>query len=241
MRKVPIWHVMLCCLMSGSFCFETSQCLHHWGSSSQSRSCLTLKMEALFYSEMLITIVQCLCHILEDQNLVIFLLWFYFHRQIIIIKSFYSLWSIGHPWRASRHCNLQPFPWPHSMMFLLLLFHPLLSVATFSLAYLFFCIPEDSNLMLFSLLLLLLCIICVQSSSIFFYLSDFLLASVGWFSIVRRLYHRQMAFLNSLSQSCWSSSTVVFFIFNKHLYLSSYPFAYRSCFQFGWTFYDGMM
>ena len=72
--------------------------------------------------------------------------------NIIIIKSFYSLWSIGHPWRASRHCDLQLFPWPHSMIFLFLLFHPLLSFTTFSSAYLFFCIPEDSSLMLFSLL-----------------------------------------------------------------------------------------
>ena len=43
------------------------------------------------------------------------------------------------------------------MIVLLLLFHPLLSFATFSSAYLFFYIPENSNLMLFSLLLLLLC------------------------------------------------------------------------------------
>jgi hypothetical protein len=80
------------------------------------------------------------------------------------------LWSIGHPWRASRHCDLQLFPWPHSMIFLFLLFHPLLSFATFSSAYLFFYIPEDSNLMLFSLLLLLLCVMCVQSNYIFFFL-----------------------------------------------------------------------
>jgi hypothetical protein len=97
---------------------------------------------------------------------------------IIIVKSFYSLWSIGHPRRASRHYDFQLFPWLHSMIFLFLLFHPLLSFATFSSAYLFFCIPEDSNLMLFSLLLLL-CIMCVRSNSNFFFLSDFLLASVG--------------------------------------------------------------
>jgi hypothetical protein len=91
---------------------------------------------------------------------------------IIIIKSFYSLWSLGRPWRASRHCDLQLFPWPHSMIFLFLLFHPLLSFATFSSAYLFFYIPGDSNLMLFSLLLLLLCVMCVQSNSIFFFLKN---------------------------------------------------------------------
>jgi len=28
----------------------------------------------------------------------------------IFIKSFYSLWIIGHPWKASRHCGLQLFP-----------------------------------------------------------------------------------------------------------------------------------
>ena len=29
---------------------------------------------------------------------------------IIIIKSFYSLWRIGHPLRTSRHCDLQLSP-----------------------------------------------------------------------------------------------------------------------------------
>jgi hypothetical protein len=106
------------------------------------------------------------------------------NMYVIIITSFYSLWSIGHPWRASRHCDLQLSPWPHSMIFLFLLFHPLLSFATFSSAYLFFYIPDDSNLMLFSLLLLLLCVVWVQSNSIFIFLFGFLLASVGWFSIV---------------------------------------------------------
>jgi hypothetical protein len=32
------------------------------------------------------------------------------HPSIIIIKSLYSLWSIGHPRRASRYCDLQLFP-----------------------------------------------------------------------------------------------------------------------------------
>jgi len=75
---------------------------------------------------------------------------------IIIISFFYSLWSTGHPWRASKHCDLQLSPWPHSMIFLYFLFRPLLSFAMLSLAYLFFYIPEDSNPMQFSLLLLLL-------------------------------------------------------------------------------------
>jgi len=65
---------------------------------------------------------------------------------IIIIKSFYSLWSIGHLRRAFRHCGLQLSPWPHSMIFLCFLSHPLLSFATFSSAYLSFNIPENSNL-----------------------------------------------------------------------------------------------
>ena len=73
---------------------------------------------------------------------------------IIIIKFFYSLWSIEHPWRASRHCGLQLFPWPRSMIFLRFLSHPLFSYATFSSVYLSFHIPEDSNLMQFFLLLI---------------------------------------------------------------------------------------
>jgi len=97
---------------------------------------------------------------------------------IIIIKSFYSLQSIRHPWRASKRCDLQLSPWPRSMIFLCFLFHPLLSFAMCSSVYLFFCTPEDSNLMRFSLLLLLLYVTCVQSNSIFFFLSAFLLASV---------------------------------------------------------------
>jgi len=71
--------------------------------------------------------------------------------------------------------------------FLVLLIYPLLSFATFSSAYLFFLITEDSNLMRFSLLLLLPCVMCVQSNSIFFFLSEFLLASVWCFSIILRL------------------------------------------------------
>jgi hypothetical protein len=93
-----------------------------------------------------------------------------------IIKSFYSLWRKGHPWRASKHCNLQLFPWPHSMIFLYFLFHPLLSFTTFSSTYLFFCTPEDSSPMRFSLLLLRLYVMCVQPASISFFLSEFLLA-----------------------------------------------------------------
>jgi len=76
---------------------------------------------------------------------------------IIIISSFYSLWSIGHPWRVSKRCDLRLSPRPHSMIFLYFLFRPLLSFATFSSAYLFLFIPEDSNPMQFSLLLLLYC------------------------------------------------------------------------------------
>jgi len=92
---------------------------------------------------------------------------------IIIIKSFYSLWSVGHPRRASSHCGLQLSPWPRSMIFLCFLSRPLLSFATFSLACLSFCIPENSNLMRFSVLLLFLYVMCVQSNSIFCFLSDY--------------------------------------------------------------------
>jgi hypothetical protein len=105
--------------------------------------------------------------------------------KIIIIKSFHSLWSTGLPWRASRHCGLQLSPWPRSMI-LCFLSHPLLSFATFSSAYLSFYIPEDSNLMQFSLLPLFLYVMCVQPNSIFFFLSYFLLTSDGWFTIVLR-------------------------------------------------------
>ena len=38
----------------------------------------------------------------------------YFHH--IITNPFTSLWSIGHPRRASRHCGLQLSPWPCSMI-----------------------------------------------------------------------------------------------------------------------------
>ena len=74
--------------------------------------------------------------------------------HLITIKSFYSLWSIGYPWRASRHCILLLSPWTCSMILSCFLSHPLLSFATFSSAYLSSYIPEDSNVMQFSLLLL---------------------------------------------------------------------------------------
>ena len=81
---------------------------------------------------------------------------------VIIIKCFYFLWSIGHPWRASRQYGLQLSPWPLSMIILCSLSHPLLSFATFSSAYLSFYIRENSNLMQFSLLLLFLYVMCVH-------------------------------------------------------------------------------
>ena len=65
----------------------------------------------------------------------------------------------------------------HDLLVLLIL---LLSFTTFSSASLSFCIPEDSNLIQFSLLLLFLYVMCVQSNSTFFFLSDFLLTSDGW-------------------------------------------------------------
>ena len=95
-------------------------------------------------------------------------------RHSQVIKSIYSLWSIGHPWRASKHCGLQLFPWPHSMIFLCFLSQPLLSFAPFSSAYLSFHIPEESNLMQFFLFLLFLYVMCVQFHFLLFI----------WFSIV---------------------------------------------------------
>ena len=62
-------------------------------------------------------------------------------------------------------------------------FHDLLvllissSIVLRHVLYLSVYIPEDFNLMRFSLLLVFLCVMCVQSSSIFFFLSDFLLTS----------------------------------------------------------------
>ena len=103
---------------------------------------------------------------------------------VIIIKSFHSLWSIGHQRRASRHCDIQLSPWPRSMIILCFLSHPLLSFATFSSAYHSFYIAEDSNLIQFSLLLLFLYVMSVQSNSIFFFLSDSLLTYDEWFSTV---------------------------------------------------------
>ena len=82
---------------------------------------------------------------------------------IIIIDSFYSLWSIGHPWRALKRCDLHLSPWPHSMIFLCFLFYPILSFATFSSAYLFFYTHEDFNLMRFPLLHLLIYVMCVHA------------------------------------------------------------------------------
>ena len=81
-------------------------------------------------------------------------------HHLIIIKSFYSLWSVGHPWRASRHCGLQLSPWPSSTIFLWFLAHPLLSFTTFPSANLSFYIPEDFNVMQSSLFLLFLYVTC---------------------------------------------------------------------------------
>jgi len=120
-------------------------------------------------------------------NFMHFFFFFFFFLFIIIISFFYSLRSIGHPCRDSKPCDLQLSPWPHSIIFLYFLFRPLLSFAAFSSAYLFFYIPEDSNPVQFSLLLMLLYVMCVLSNSIFFFLSEFLLVSAWWFSIVLHL------------------------------------------------------
>ena len=98
------------------------------------------------------------------------------HKEFII-KSSHSLCSTGHPWKFSSLCCLQLSPWPRSTIFFCFLSHPLLPFATFSSAYLSFYeyIPDDSNLMQFSLLLLFLYVMFVLSNSIFFFFF--------WFSI----------------------------------------------------------
>ena len=66
---------------------------------------------------------------------------------LIIIKSFYSLWSIGHPWRVSRHYGLQLSPWPRSMIFLLVISSSLvLRHVLFSLPLLLYPWGFQSNL-----------------------------------------------------------------------------------------------
>jgi len=99
-----------------------TRCTFQWWYNSNC-SCVLLNMER--HDEIIIIIIIIVIIII-----------------IIIIESFYSLWNTGHPWRASKHCDLQLSPWPHSMIFLCFLFHPLLSFATFSSAYLFFYTPE---------------------------------------------------------------------------------------------------
>jgi len=103
------------------------------------------------------------------------------HHQILSLLVHHRA-SMNSP----THCGLQLSPWPRSTISLCFLSHPLLPFATFSSAYLSFCIPEDSNPMQCSLLLLILYVTCVQSNSIFISLSDFLLISDGRFSTVLR-------------------------------------------------------
>jgi len=152
--------------------FTVYMCLHSkWTSSALTRICLPLDLDSSSLGpSWWYILAQCFPTQIWAVKL--------FYR-CTLSSPFYSLWSIGHPWRASERCDFRLSPWPHSMIFLCFLFHPLLSFATFSSAYLFFCTPEDSNLMRFSLLLLLLYVLCVQSNSIFFFLSEFLLASVS--------------------------------------------------------------
>jgi len=124
---------------------------------------------------------------------------------VVIISSFYSLWSVGHPWRASKHCNLiyplDLIPWSSCIF----LFHPLLSFTTFSLAYLFFYIPEDSNPMQFSLLLLLLYVMC----PIQFHFLLFIWISIGFCLVI--LYGSSFVML---------SVHFIFIICLKHLFIN---------------------
>jgi len=102
---------------------------------------------------------------------------------IVIISSFYSLWSTGHPWRASVRCDLQLSPWPHSIpLFLILssvvLCHvlcglPLLypwgfqSNAVFSVAPTSLCnvCPIQSHFLLFIWISIGFCLVILHSSS----------------------------------------------------------------------------
>jgi len=80
---------------------------------------------------------------------------------VIIVESFYSLWIIWHPWRASKRCDLQLSPWPHSM------FPVFLISSSIVLRHVLFGLPIlypwgfQSNAL--SLLLPLLYVICIQS------------------------------------------------------------------------------
>ena len=97
-----------------------------------------------------------------------------YHHQILLllvehrasVKSFQTLRSPAIPLTSY-----------HDLLVLLILSSIVLRHVLFSLPLL---------LMQFSLLLLFLYVMCVQSNSIFFFLSDCLLTSDGWFSTVLR-------------------------------------------------------
>jgi hypothetical protein len=107
------------------------------------------------------------------------------YHHIIIIKSFYSLWSIGHPWRASRLCDLQLSPWPCSMIFspvLLISSSVVLRHVLFGLLILLYPWGFQSNAV-FSIVPASLHNVCPIQFHVLLFIY-FLLASVEWFSIV---------------------------------------------------------
>jgi hypothetical protein len=108
--------------------------------------------------------------------------------------------------KSFQICDLQLAPWPHSMIFLYLLFRPLLSIVTFSLAYLFVCILEDSNPMRVSPLLLLLYVMSVLSNTIFFF---FIWISIDFCLVI--LHSSSFVFL---------SVYFIFIIRLKHLFIN---------------------
>ena len=108
-------------------------------------------------------------------------IWFCTYQRLVLVADMYSIifswwWAVSCPKHVETHYKwniylLAASSWCSYLSFIArcFLFHPLLSFATFSSAYLFFYTPADSNLTRFSLLLLLLCVMCVQSNSICFY------------------------------------------------------------------------
>ena len=103
------------------------------------------------------------------------------HHQILLLlvehrasmKSFQALRSPPIP--------LTSF---HDLLVLLISSSIVLCHVLFGLPLLLY--PWGFHLMQFSVLLLFLYVMCVQSNSIFFFSSDFLVTSDGWFSIVLR-------------------------------------------------------
>ena len=70
----------------------------------------------------------------------------------IFIKSFYCFWSIGHPWRASRHCGLQlsPLTSSHDLLVLLISSSVVLRHVLFGLPLLLYPLGFQCNAVFFT-------------------------------------------------------------------------------------------